>query len=394
MSGTLKPLSGRWSPRSDLGRYHLARALLSLVTFAGVMLLFPGGESRSLLHMRVGQVSPRRIVAPFSFRVYKSDARLQSEREAAMAAVPAVVTRDAAKADASLAQLSAYSAQIRELDKRRVSPEMRAAELARLGPGISESTREVLQVPRLSVAVLDVARKSLAESYAHGIMSRSDLAQTRLAREAAVRAAALEHTEPVTGFTDPDGAAEAARAAGQQVWGEGSAAAEAVSDVVRAFAGPNAELDHRELELRRSIARESVPLFSGSVLQDEKIVDAHERVTEDILLKLRSLDAAEERQSADTGGAAWLWPRLGRALTTLLLLVVFVLYLKLYRPSIYRDTSLLVLLAAIMLFVMAVAALSVRVFYISEYLIPTAVLPILVTVLFEHQLALFAGLLQ
>ncbi len=395
MSGSAQDLGGRWTTRSDPWRYHLARALLSLLTLAGVMLLFPGTDGHSLLHMRVGQVSPRRVVAPFSFRVYRSDARLLQERTAAMNAVPTVVERDSLQAEAALAQLAAYSGQVRAVERRGGgSPELRAAELARLGPDLTPSTREVLGVPRLSSAVLELARKSLAESYSRGILTRNDLADVRRGSEVSLGAGQSEKRVSVQGLTDPDGAAAEARASGQQVWGEGSAAAEAVADVARAFARPNTALDRREMEFRRSLARESVSLFSGSVLQDEMIVDSHERVTEDVYQKLHSLDAAVERQKGEgTPGVSGVWPRLGRALTTLILVVVFVLYLKLYRPSIYADTSLLALLATLTLFVLAIAALSVRVFYVSEYLIPTALLPILVTVLFEHQLALFAGLI-
>ncbi|MBI5836265.1 MAG: HDIG domain-containing protein [Candidatus Eisenbacteria bacterium] len=396
MSGGLKAATGRWSPRSDIGRYHLVRALLSLATFAGVMLLFPGNGPNSLLRMRVGQVSPRKIVAPVSFRVFKSSEQLEAERRAAENAVPAVVSLDSAAADGALGRLAAYASQVRALGRTPgLTTEARAAALQNLGPRLSPASRQVLASPRLAAAVTETARRSLAESYAHGILNGQDLRQVRRAPEAAVLVPGqAERHQPSNRFMDEDDAVSEARVAGGQVWGEGSAAAEAVADVVRAFVSPNAAVDLRELESRRAEAAARVGQFTSSVLQDEKVIDAHERVTEETYLKLRSLDYAlsQERPMSAPALAGW-WPRLGRALTTLLLLVVFVLYLKLYRPTIYRDTSLLALLAVITLFVLAVASLAVRVFYISEYLIPTAVLPILVTLLFEHQLALFTGLL-
>ena len=395
MSGIAKPNAGRWSPRSDLGRYHLARALLSLLTFTGVMLLFPGGGEDSLLRMRVGQVSPRKIVAPMSFRVFKAQNVLDRERQAAQRTVPAVVALDSAAAGAALGRLDAYGRQVRAVERsRELDAAARAAAVARLGPRLSPGAREVLATPRLGAAVLDVARRSLAVSFGHGVLNTQDLRQVRSSPDAELVSGAAHRRQPSNRLLDENDAVSEARVAGAQVWGDGSASAEAAAEVARAFVASNASVDLRDLETRRAEAAAAVGQFSGSVLQDEKIVDAHERVTEETYLKLRSLDYALNQMHAGAAPelAGW-WPRLGRALTTLLLLAVFVLYLKLYRPTIYRDTSLLALLAVITLFVLAVASLTVRVFYVSEYLIPTALLPILVTLLFEHQLALFVGLL-
>jgi putative nucleotidyltransferase with HDIG domain len=396
MSGILKRSLGRTKLRSDLVRYHLVRALLSVVTFAGVMLLFPGNGGDSLLRMRVGQVAPRKIVAPVSFRVFKAQEQLDQEKRAAEDAVPAVVRLDSLAGEASLRRLDAFAAQVRAVVRDRVmSGPQRLEALSGLGQRFSPATLQVLASPRRGVAALDAARRTMERNYARGVLNSQDLRQVRRSPEAAVVAdGAAERRQPSNRFLGEDDVVSEARLAGGQAGGEGSASAEAMAEVTRAFVAPNAGVDLRELKIRREEAAAGVGQFSASVLQDEKIVDAHERVTEETFVKLRSLDyALSQTRSVATPTLSGWWPRLSRALTTLLLLLVFVLYLKLYRPTVYRDTSLLALLAVITLFVLAVASLAVRVFYVSEYLIPTAVLPILVTLLFEHQLALFAGLL-
>ena len=109
-----------------MGRYHLTRALLSLLTFAGVMLLFPAGAATPLLRMHVGQVAPRKVVAPVSFRVFKAPGQLDT-RAAARPRTPCPRwsrwTRGPA---ASLARLGEFVPRVRILARGRgLSPQQR-----------------------------------------------------------------------------------------------------------------------------------------------------------------------------------------------------------------------------------------------------------------------------
>ena len=62
---------------------HAARMAIALALAVGAFLLFPLAPAVELPLYEVGAVAPENVIAPFAFRVPKSDAALSGERDAA-----------------------------------------------------------------------------------------------------------------------------------------------------------------------------------------------------------------------------------------------------------------------------------------------------------------------
>ena len=56
---------------------------------------------------------------------------------------------------------------------------------------------------------------------------------------------------------------------------------------------PNLLYDKETTERRREVKLNRVPRYQGTVLKNERIVEKNTRITDDILLKLRSLEAVQ-----------------------------------------------------------------------------------------------------
>ena len=101
-SNQLKP----WHPHS-LRVFHIALAglVIGLLTY-----LSPYQRPYNVAQLRIDSVAQERIEAPFLFRVPKSEAELERERQAETAEIPTILHRDPLVQEQQLAQLDSVFA--------------------------------------------------------------------------------------------------------------------------------------------------------------------------------------------------------------------------------------------------------------------------------------------
>ena len=87
--------------------FHIALAglVIGLLTY-----LSPYQRPYNVAQLRVGSVAQERIEAPFLFRVPKSDAELERERQAETAEIPTILHRDPLVQEQQLAELDSVFA--------------------------------------------------------------------------------------------------------------------------------------------------------------------------------------------------------------------------------------------------------------------------------------------
>lgn len=140
-------------------------------------------------------------------------------------------------------------------------------------------------------------------------------------------------------------------------------------------------------ELRRLEQR--ISPVQGRFAAGETIVEQGGRVTEDVYAQLVSY----ERAWQERGGENILWRvLLGQFLVILAAYFLFFLYLYLLRRPIFADKRCLLLLAMLFAVVIAVFAIVVRVESLRMYIVPVAIVPVLVTVIFDSRVGIFAAL--
>ena len=156
---------------------------------------------------------------------------------------------------------------------------------------------------------------------------------------------------------------------------------------VSKYISSNLVVNEDKTEAARLRLTNSVMPTAGMVQQGEKIVDKGEVVTEDIDLMLQSLKRVSQ-EDKDTRIASF-WTVFGDIILIMGFYVLLWIYLMFFRPKIFRSAreTLFLVLSTIMM--IATLAICVRFFQFSEYLVPFAILPLVVRVFFDSRTALY-----
>jgi cyclic-di-AMP phosphodiesterase PgpH len=130
-------------------------------------------------------------------------------------------------------------------------------------------------------------------------------------------------------------------------------------------------------------ARNSISLTKDMVYENERIVDANERIDEDIYQKLYSLDVARREQSREEGN----WQSRIAFISKMMLLASIILmaglYLYSFRRKIYNDNKKLFIIVVIILLELVLAAIISGPLNWRAYVIPTTIASMLLAILFD-----------
>ena len=121
-------------------------------------------------------------------------------------------------------------------------------------------------------------------------------------------------------------------------------------DLIVEFMKPNLIFDREITERRQKESLDIVPRSQGVVLENELIVDANMRITEDILLKLNSLSSAITKQDYGTGVFKDLQSVIGTILLLSMIISLFFTFIVIYRKTIFEDWKMVLLISIVFLF--------------------------------------------
>ncbi len=157
-------------------------------------------------------------------------------------------------------------------------------------------------------------------------------------------------------------------------------------DIIVKLMLPNLIYDKETTERRQEAKLDRVPRYQGTVLENERIVEKNTRITDDVLLKFKSLEAA---MGQPEGLASWwqfLLEYIGKFIIIGVVLSFFFTFLLLYRKDTFINSRLVLLISILFASTIALAYL----FYVqldySEYLIPVVVTAITLTILFDARI--------
>ncbi|NIR46200.1 MAG: HDIG domain-containing protein [Gemmatimonadetes bacterium] len=377
----------RQIPRSgDMTRNkELYRVVLLLVAAVAVDLAFPVSRAPQVALYEPGVIADQDVIAPITFPVSKSDDELGRERAEAASAVPPIFDYRPQFADSSIARVSAFFAAVDsiasasgELDRARAiqamlaeanipAPEAGAAVL------MSEDTRRQLR-SALNAAFDDNLREGVVSSGDLGgfasqvVILRRDTVESLIARDS---------LDTKQGFYQ-----EAADHLPSDV---SLQERRLYNNLAIRFADATLRLNREATAVAREQAQQAVETTKYEVLEGEIIVRAHERVGEAQAERLNAL-----RDALITGEAGEDWPaHVGGVLFNVLLLIVFGVVLRYYRPDVYASDRSITLLWILLLAVAGTAALISRAAWPPQ-LIPIAFAALVIATLYDGVLALLA----
>ena len=184
-------------------------------------------------------------------------------------------------------------------------------------------------------------------------------------------------------------------------FGSNSELNNAVAEYIFHFAGPNIIYSEELTEEAKKITQDKVSKNIGFVNENERIVAKHDRITPEIKLKIDSYRIAKGEDSG-------FWERFaqnfGKFLHIIIIVLLYVIYIYLFRKKIYNDNVKILLIAIIVLFISALTFLvhQINVKAPMELLILIPVASMLLTIIFDSRvgfygtvvIALIAGALR
>ncbi len=135
----------------------------------------------------------------------------------------------------------------------------------------------------------------------------------------------------------------------------------------------------------------NLSLTSGMVQTGERIIDRGEIVTPGTYAILNSMKIeSEKRKSVFEESYLVL---IGEIIIIFMLILLLTFYLYLFRPYIFGTSKNLVFIALMILLIVGLSSLVLRFSSLSIYIVPFALLPIIIRVFFDSRTALFAHII-
>lgn len=153
----------------------------------------------------------------------------------------------------------------------------------------------------------------------------------------------------------------------------------------------NLKYDSATSELSKTEILKSLSLTSGMVQTGERIIDRGEIVTSESFLVLKSLKIEYEKRKGTLQQSTIVV--VGEIIMILGLISLFFLYLYLFRPRIFDSIGNLLFISLLIVMIVGMTTFTIQYTSFSYYLVPFALLPIIVRVFFDARTALFAHLI-
>jgi cyclic-di-AMP phosphodiesterase PgpH len=401
----------------DVNTSLTVKIVIALLVVVLTVLMFPKGESIEFDY-RIGSIwGGQDIIAPFSFPIFKEERQYERERREAELEVRPVFERADRQADVMIDSLRMLFGQIKagidfqiEQEGRRnaVMPDDddRRGELERDAAILEEFMRQFSvqfntgewdamktlrqNIPQGSVSSMEhlrsIIENLLREYYRTGILSRAKAGLQHT--EVAVRQNADEIFVPVDRFMDISQVNTAFEGALAERIGIEGPLLNAAVKLGAVHIRPNIIFNEQETERLRQVAQDEVPRTIGFVLENERIISRHERITEETKLRLDSF----RRAKAERGGAINIWMQyVGKGLHVTIVLLLYGVYLILFRKNIFYDNAKIALIALIILMQAFFAYLTITLNIDApiEYLIFVPAAAMLLTIMFDSRLAFY-----
>jgi len=161
-------------------------------------------------------------------------------------------------------------------------------------------------------------------------------------------------------------------------------------ELINEFTKPNILFDKDLTESRQKERLDKVSRFQGTVLANELIVDTNNRITEPVLLKLKSLQLESERRLGYEKAADKFREYLGAFFVVSILLFLLFSFFYIYRNEYFKEPKLLLLIGLLMYLIVLSSWIIVS-YQLPVYIIPIAMFSILLTVLLDTTVSLISS---
>tara|TARA_B100001250_G_scaffold414628_1_gene454950 strand:- start:7199 stop:9520 length:2322 start_codon:yes stop_codon:yes gene_type:complete len=399
-----------------------------LIIFGLIMLisiLFPHGKALKYSY-QVNDITREPIIAPFTFSILKTEGRLQSDLDEQKKSVPYIFNRNDEIVSKQIDALGEFFAMTNELrhaiwrleESKRLVYERRynkqyekahsefisdSANLSILTNEFHRTYSFTVEKPEwITYLTADQDPKNMKDlnrnrdyiiqicknRWTEGIYDIvvGDIAS----HQVMINQSDVPDLATPKSFNDLQSAWIKARKELLSIFSEGDMFRDLGYDLIVEFMQPNLLFDQQLTERHQNESLNKVPRSQGVVLENELIVDANIRITDDVLQKLNSLSVAITKQETNSGWAKIVWSFLGRIMMLSVVVSLFFAFLVVYRIAIFQDWKLVLLISIVFLLQLGFAHIFMIRLEWSEYLIPVTVGAMTLTILFDARIGFMA----
>jgi len=387
------------SPKLVLVKIAIVAALL-----VALALMFPRGESLQLDYKTGAVWAQKDLIAPFSFPIFREEKDYQRDVGEARQNVYPVFEHDTTVASRQLRRLDEFFRRVAEaanaeLRSRTAGQQSGAA--AHQDSLLFTQLAGSLDIPftEQEWRLLDnlVARRGLFRiqrllvtflraQYATGILDRNK--NTIAQPDIALRRGKLEEITPVARLLDRNDVVALLEKQLLQFFRADNDTVSLAYKIGVVHIAPSIKFSEEASALAVAAAVDGVQRTTGFVQENERIVSKHERITPDTRLKLESLRRAKVERGPASDSILQL---IGNILHVSIPILLYGIYLFLFRKTIFENNRRLALVALLILLEGFFAYLSRELDVVTpiEYLIFVPAASMLLTIIFDSRVGFY-----
>ncbi|MBD3225756.1 MAG: hypothetical protein GF313_13590, partial [Caldithrix sp.] len=323
----------------------IVKSIIFIILLVSIPLMFSTEKALKYTDLKVGSVAPKKVVAPFDFYVLKTDQELQAERQEKIKEVPyyfeysdSLTRLQLSQFDELLPLLEEFGNRYALIDSATIGDSLQQKLLLTLQDSLRKGFNLEISTANLNV-ILDILdephnRQSLketktliAEYLQTGILDRNTASFAR-PRISIIRNG-VEQKLPDSLQYSMQSVEEMIENRLLQSFSVNQTIA--LNYLIRRILQPNLLYQKEMTEEAVQQARSSVSLTKDLVVEDERIVDANERIDEEIYQKLYSLEVAKVERSKRESNWQLEFAFMGKMMMVAAILLIVGLYLYSYR---------------------------------------------------------------
>ena len=391
-----------------------------------ISLTFPTGFSIRYSY-QLNDIANEPIIAPFDFGILKTDQKLNKDLDEARNSVPFSFSRDQDFVDNQIAIIDTFFIYLNDiysahdlfissqdsLYKYRYEPEFESYQSSFIADsttyvtlysefldqyqfqidktqwdqllGINESLTEPLNLELFKNQIKQICLNRWAE----GIIDEP--LENIFSDEISIIQGGELVIAPTKNYNDIETAWKKNREEVNQIYDNELDIKSTLSyELINEFTKPNILFDKDLTESRQKERLDKVSRFQGTVLANELIVDTNNRITESVLLKLKSLQLESERRLGYERAADKFREYLGAFFVVSILLFLLFSFFYIYRNEYFKESKLLLLIGLLMYLIVFFSWIIVS-YQLPVYIIPIAMFSILLTVLLDTTVSLISS---
>lgn len=410
----MKPVRQRWEDFVDSLKATklwgttlddiLLKLFFLLILTGAIIWMLPTERPFEYSNLTVGSISDEEIIAPFTFPIIKTDEEVKRERNDALLSVPPVFNKNSDAINQQKLKLSSFFSETEKFIQTISTQAKRKTGFNFQGTHVDSFIQDIyvrynLKLNQASLqqfyqlynnkkldAFEDILSRGLVEVFSQGILDRPETEIPE--KKVAILQNGVEDIVELDAVFDIPEAASHIYTLLQKDYSPNDPQLELAGYLLTVFLYPNLTFNKDLTSERKEKVVHDVAKTRGFVYENQRIIDNHEIVTEDIYRKLKSFAYALNERASNIGGLTRFKFNLGKTLFAISVLLIFALYTYFNRKSIFKNNRMLSMITLIFLLQFACAVLVLEVLHWSQYTIPIILAPMLWAMLLDSGIAL------